>query len=92
MSKKKNTTPAEPQKKLSLLNAAAAVLAKSDEPLNCKQMIAEATAAHLWTPGSGKTPELTLYSAIKREMKTKGERSRFKDSPMRGHFAFSDHS
>ena len=72
--------------KLSLLSAAAAVLAESDEPLNCKRMIELAKERGLWTPGAGKTPEQTLYSAIMREIKDKGDAARFRKSPLRGHF------
>ena len=71
--------------KLSLLKAAIAVLEESDEALNTKQMIEQAKAKGLWTPGEGKTPEQTLYSAIAREIKAKGENSRFK-LVAKGHF------
>ena len=71
--------------KLSLLKAAIAVLEESDEALNTKQMIEQAKAKGLWTPGEGKTPEQTLYSAIAREIKAKGENSRFK-LITKGHF------
>ena len=71
--------------KLSLLKAAIAVLEESDEALNTKQMIEKAKAKGLWTPGEGKTPEQTLYSAIAREIKAKGENSRFK-LVTKGHF------
>jgi len=82
----KPATAAPAEKKLSLLSAAAAVLAESDEPLNCKRMIELAKEKRLWTPGAGKTPEQTLYSAIVREIKDKGEASRFRKSPLRGHY------
>ena len=82
--------PAEPKaegkSKLSLLSAAAAILAESDEPLNCKRMIELAKERGLWTPGAGKTPEQTLYSAIMREIKDKGDAARFRKSPLRGHY------
>ena len=71
--------------KLSLLKAAIAVLEESDEALNTKQMIEQAKTKGLWTPGEGKTPEQTLYSAIAREIKAKGENSRFK-LITKGHF------
>ena len=77
---------AEGKSKLSLLSAAAAVLAESDEPLNCKHMIELAKERGLWTPGAGKTPEQTLYSAIMREIKDKGDAARFRKSPLRGHY------
>ena len=40
----------------------------------------------LWTPGAGKTPEQTLYSAIMREIRDKGDAARFRKSPLRGHY------
>ena len=75
-----------PRKGLSLLSAAAAVLEKSDEPLSVKAIIAKAKESGLWTPGSGKTPEQTLYSAIIREMRDKGDTARFRKEG-RGLFA-----
>ena len=42
----------------------------------------------LWTPGGGKTPEQTLYSAIIREIRDKGNASRFRKEG-RGLFAFA---
>ena len=71
-----------PAKKLSLLNAAAQVLATCREPLNCKQIIAKAVEMGLWTPTGGKTPEQTLYGGIFREIKT-CEEPRFKKSETR---------
>jgi len=64
-------------KKLGLLEAAAQVLAKSDAPLNTKQMVEQVTEQGLWTPGAGKTPAATLYSAILREIQNKGDQARF---------------
>ena len=71
-----------PEKKLSLLNAAAQVLATCREPLNCKQIIAKAVEMGLWTPTGGKTPEQTLYGGIFREIKI-CEEPRFKKSETR---------
>ena len=82
---KKQTAPAQSEKKLSLLSAALEVLKSDDAALTTKQMVEAAKAKGYWTPGTGKTPEQTLYSAIMREIKTKGDLSRFvKDA--RGHF------
>ena len=75
-----------PEKGLSLLNAAAAVLEHSDEPLAVRAMIEKAKESGLWTPKGGKTPEQTLYSAIIREIKDKGDASRFRKAG-RGLFA-----
>lgn len=70
--------PAKPKdKKLSALDAAAKVLAESPEPLTAKQMIEAMAAKGYWTSPGGKTPHATLYSAILREIKTKGEEARF---------------
>ena len=75
-------------KGLSLLNAAAAVLEQSDEPLAVRAMIEKAKSSGLWTPKGGKTPEQTLYSAIIREIKDKGGASRFRKDG-RGRFSFA---
>ena len=89
------TTPApvafahtQPQS-LSLLSAAAAVLERSGEAMSVKAMIEQATASGLWTPKGGKTPEQTLYSAIIREIKDKGDASRFRRGETKGSFAFA---
>ena len=78
-----------PAKKLSLLNAAAQVLAETRAPMNCKEIIAKAVEMGLWTPTGAKTPEQTLYSGIFREMKS-GTESRFKKSETRkGSFEYA---
>ncbi len=61
-------------KKLSLIGAAAQVLGKNKEPMSCKDMVNEVIAAGLWTPGDGKTPHATLYSAILRDLKSETPR------------------
>lgn len=66
-----------PAKKLSLLNAAAQVLATCRTPMNCKEIIAKAVEMGLWTPTGAKTPEQTLYGGIFRELKVAAE-PRFK--------------
>ena len=79
---------AVPTKGLGLLSAAAAVLERSDAPMSVKAMIEAAKSEGLWSPGSGKTPEQTLYSAIIREISDKGNASRFRKEG-RGLFAFA---
>ena len=79
---------AVPTKGLGLLSAAAAVLERSDAPMSVKAMIEAAKSDGLWTPGSGKTPEQTLYSAIIREIRDKGNASCFRKEG-RGLFAFA---
>jgi hypothetical protein len=75
--KGKGVAKPDKPKKLSLIDAAAQVLAKSDAPLNTKQLVEQVTVQGLWTPGAGKTPAATLYSAILREMQNKGDQARF---------------
>jgi hypothetical protein len=82
---KKAKPKADKPKKLSALDAAAQVLAASKEPMNAKGMIEAMAAKGLWTSPGGKTPHATLYSAILREIGTKGKESRFKKTD-RGHF------
>ena len=77
---------AVPRKGLSLLSAAAAVLEAFSEPLAVKAIIEKAKEANLWSPTNGKTPEQTLYSAIIREIKGKGDRARFRKE---GHGLFT---
>ena len=86
MATKKKTV--EPQPKMSLIKAAIKILDESDEALNAKKLVELAKAKAYWTPGAGKTPEQTLYSAIVREIKTKGDDARFK-MISKGHFALN---
>jgi len=79
---------AVPTKGIGLLSAAAAVLERSDAPMSVKAMIEAAKSEGLWSPGGGKTPEQTLYSAIIREIRDKGNASRFRKEG-RGLFAFA---
>ena len=84
---KKAKAPKEAkEKKLSAIDAAAQVLAASKEPMNAKEMIEAMAAKGLWTSPGGKTPHATLYSAIIREVATKGKESRFVKTE-RGKFA-----
>jgi hypothetical protein len=64
--------------KLSALDAAAKVLGESKEPMNTKSMIEVMAAKGYWKSPGGKTPHATLYSAILREIDTKGSDARFK--------------
>ncbi|MCC6579525.1 MAG: winged helix-turn-helix domain-containing protein [Phycisphaeraceae bacterium] len=74
----RNPTPRETNpKKLSLLDAAAHVLAESNEPMTVKQMLEQVIARNLWMPGAGKTPHATLAAAIIREIAGKGDKARF---------------
>ena len=72
-------------KKLSAIDAAAKVLAEAGEPMDCQTMIKTMAEKGYWTSPGGKTPSATLYSAILRELQTKGNDSRFKKTE-RGKF------
>jgi hypothetical protein len=65
-------TKAKSNGKLSALDAAAKVLGESKEPMNTKSMIEAMAAKGYWKSPGGKTPHATLYSAILREIETKG--------------------
>jgi hypothetical protein len=75
-------------KKTSAIDAAAKVLAEAEAPMNTKQMIEAMSAKRLWKSPGGKTPHATLYSAILREIATKGREARFKKAE-RGKFKIS---
>ncbi len=70
-------TTAKVNSKLSGLDAAAQILVEAKEPMGCKDMVEQAIAKGLWSPG-GKTPHATLYAAIIREIAKKGKDARFK--------------
>jgi len=73
-------------KRPSGLDLAAKVLGESDRPLSAKE-IADRVIAAGWTT-AGKTPHATLYSAMLREIKAKGPKSRFVKEE-RGRFGVS---
>ena len=60
-------TVAKGNGKLSGLDAAAQILAKAKEPMGCKDIVEQAIANGLWSPG-GKTPHATLYAAFLMEI------------------------
>ena len=78
----------ETAKELSALDAAAQVLAETGRPMNCREMIEAMAEKGYWTSPAGKTPSATLYSAILRELKAKGESARFQKVE-RGRFALA---
>jgi len=87
------TTKAAPAKvtktkKLSAIDAAAKLLAATKAPMNCKELIDAMGSKGLWTSPGGKTPHATLYSAILREIATKGKDARFTKTE-RGKFAIN---
>ena len=75
--KPKASKPAKSDGKLGCLDAAAKVLGEKKEPMTTKEMIEAMAAKGYWSSPNGQTPAATLYSAILREIKTKGKESRF---------------
>ncbi len=74
--------------KLSAIDAAAKVLRETKDPMTTKEMIEAMAAKKYWTSPGGKTPAATLYSAILREIQTKGKDARFRKTE-RGKFALN---
>ena len=74
-------------KRPSGLDAAAQVLADAGEPMNCKAIVERMLAKGLWQT-SGRTPSATIYSAVIREIATKGADSRFRKAE-RGKFTLN---
>ncbi len=78
--------PPTPRQKLSALDAAAQILLETGQAMNCQELIATMAERGLWNSPGGKTPAATLYSAILREIATKGTEGRFVKT-QRGQFA-----
>jgi len=74
----KKTTVKKTNGKLSVLDAAAKVLATAKKPLNTKQLIEVMASKGLWKSPGGKTPDRTLYAAMAREIATRGKDAQFK--------------
>jgi hypothetical protein len=79
---------AKSAKKTSALDAAVRVLGEAKGPLTTGQMIEAMSAKGYWKSPGGKTPDRTLYSAILREIATKGKDARFKKTEL-GQFALA---
>ena len=77
-----------PAKKLSALDAAAKVLGQKKKPMSAKELIEAMSAKGYWKSPGGQTPHATLYSAMLREINTKGKDSRFKNVE-RGQFSIN---
>lgn len=59
----------QPEKRLSLTNAAIKILEASETPLNTRELVTKAIESGLWVSNGSKTPEQSLYSAFFREIK-----------------------
>jgi hypothetical protein len=81
----KNSAGETKSKRMSGLDAAAKVLEESGQPMTVKEMVEAAEAKGYWKSPGGKTPSATVYSAIIREISSKGDESRFRKAE-RGKF------
>jgi len=81
-------TNTDEPKRLGALDAAAQVLSARGEAMRTSEMIVVMAEEGLWTSPKGKTPAATLYSAILREIGSKGKESRFRKAE-RGKFEFA---
>ena len=70
-------TQAGQLKRPSALTAAAKVLAETGKPMTTREMIEAMAEKGYWTSPGGATPSATLYSAMLKEVKTKGKDARF---------------
>ena len=81
--------PGDSAKPLSLIKAAVCVLQSCERPMGCKEIVDKALDTKIWEPKrGGLTPANTLSAAIRREIKTKGNDSRFA-MPQRGRFTLT---
>src|SRR5262249_46793639 len=86
--KRQRKAPAAPkERKGSALDAAGKVLAEEGRPMSCQELIGVMAAKGYWPSPGGQTPSATLYSAILRELATKGGKARFAKVG-RGRFAY----
>ena len=65
-------------RRLSALDAAATVLTTAQAPMRCRELIEAMAAQGLWTSPNGKMPHATLNSALIREIRRRGNQSRFR--------------
>jgi hypothetical protein len=78
-------------KRVSALDAAAQVLKGAGKPMRAQELIAAMAEQNLWKSPGGATPHATLYAAMQREERDKGNASRFRKVD-RGLFAFNAES
>jgi hypothetical protein len=81
--------PPAPVKKLSAVDAAARVLQEIGQAMSCTELIAAMAAKGYWSSPTGRTPAGTLYSAVLREIQSRGDQSRFRKTA-RGQFALRE--
>lgn len=87
--RRRNAAAAPKEKKTSAVEASVRVLTEAAQAMTCQELIAAMAEKGYWTSPGGKTPHATLYSAILREITTKGADSRFVKAE-RGKFALAN--
>ncbi len=86
--KRKRNQQEKEKVRLSALDATVRVLQEMGTSMNCRELIAAMATKNYWKSPHGKTPERTLYAAIHREIRQKGDQSRFRQVE-RGRFALA---
>ena len=86
--KSKKADGEQKPKRVSALDAAAQILAKTEKPMRAQELIAAMAEQGLWSSPAGKTPHATLYAAMMREGHDNGTASRFRKVD-RGLFAIN---
>ena len=76
-------------KKISLMDAAVAVLRENGKPMNTREMVKAAVEKGYWSPTACRTPEQTLYGSIFREIKTTEEPRFRKSATRKGSFEYA---
>ena len=87
-SKTSKTAGQTKPKRLSALDAAAQVLKAAGQPMRATELITTMEERGLWKSPGGKTPSATLYAAMMREARDKGDAARFRKVD-RGQFQFN---
>ena len=64
------------------------MLKSAGKPMRAQELIAAMAEQNLWKSPAGATPHATLYAAMQREERNKGDASRFRKVD-RGLFAFN---
>jgi hypothetical protein len=87
----KKATAEQKPKRLSALDAAAQVLKSAGKPMRARELVTAMGEQGLWSSPTGATPWATIYAAMAREERDKGDASRFRKVD-RGLFVFNAES
>jgi HB1, ASXL, restriction endonuclease HTH domain len=69
--------PPKPAGQMSMLDAAAKLLAETDAEMTCQEMVSQMAEKGYWSSPNGKTPDRTLGAALGVDIRKHGPASRF---------------